>query len=312
MRKWKGDVLFLLVVGALVVGWITLYPDPVDSPLSSLDTPADLHVEELDSYASPEGLKLAYRLYEPEGKVTHVLVLLHDTLLHGGWYETLARGLAERGIAVYLPDRRGWGHSDGNRREVSEDRDVLTEDITAMLAAAQARYPQRKVFLGGHGRGAGLVMRYVASSRPVPGVILISPFISEDQPNLRPEGWQQFVTVHPGEAFLARAGLAYWPVWRYNWPQSMAKADPLLERKSSTSWQKETVPDDLAAAYDALNAPLLLVQGKDDPLFDADKTGQVLASFDTLDRQLETVPNADYLSVINVAAEPIANWLAAK
>ena len=181
-----------------------------------------------------------------------------------------------------------------------------------MLAAAQARYPQRKVFLGGHGRGAGLVMRYVASSRPVPGVILIAPYISEDQPNLRPEGWQQLVTAHPGEAFLARAGLVYWPVWRYNWPQPMVEADPLLVQKSSISWQQETVPDDPDAAYDALSAPLLLVQGEDDPLFAGDKTIQLLDMFGTPERQLETVPDADYLAVINAAAEPIANWLAAR
>jgi len=155
-------------------------------------------------------------------------------------------------------------------------------------------------------------MRYVASSRPVPGVILIAPYISEDQPNLRPEGWQQLVTAHPGEAFLASAGLVYWPVWRYNWPQPMVEADPLLEQKSSISWQQETVPDDPAAAYNALSAPLLLLQGQDDPLFDADKTAQVLAFFSTLDRQLEMVPDADYLSIINVAAEPIANWLATR
>ena len=181
-----------------------------------------------------------------------------------------------------------------------------------MLAAAQARYPQRKVYLGGHGRGAGLVMRYVASSRPVPGVILISPYISEDQPNLRPDGWQQLVTAHPGEAFLARAGLIYWPVWRYNWPRPMVEADPLLERKSSISWQQETVPDDPTLAYGALDAPLLLIQGEDDPLFHVDKTVQVLALFDAPDRQLETVPDVDYLSVLNAAAEPIANWLAAR
>ena len=312
MRKWKGDVVFLLVVGALVAGWITLYPDPVDSPLSPLETPTDLHVEQLGSYASPEGLKLSYRLYEPEREAKHVLVLLHDTLLHGAWYETLARNLAKRGIAVYLPDRRGWGHSAGSRREVSENREVLTDDITAMLAAAQARYPQRKVYLGGHGRGAGLVMRYVASARPVPGVILISPYISEDQPNLRPEGWQQFVSAHPGEAFLARAGLTHWPVWRYNWPQSMVDADPLIERRSSISWQQETVPDDPAAAYGALSAPLLLLQGEDDPLFDADRTTEVLDLFDAPDRQLETVPGADYLSILNLAADPVAEWLAAR
>ncbi len=155
-------------------------------------------------------------------------------------------------------------------------------------------------------------MQYVASQRPLPGVILIAPYISDDQPNLRPEGWQRLVSVHPGEAFLARAGLVDWPVWRYNWPRPMVETDPLIETRCSISWQQETVPDDPDAAYSALIAPLLYLQGKDDPLFDPDRTAEQMARFATPDRQLETLPGADYLSIIQVATGPIANWLAGR
>ena len=75
-----------------------------------------------------------------------------------------------------------------------------------MIAAAQARYPQKEVFLAGHGRGAGLVLRYAAADRPLSGAILISPYITNDQPNLDPDGWRAFASAHPGEAFLARSG----------------------------------------------------------------------------------------------------------
>jgi acylglycerol lipase len=309
MKKWKGDITFLLVVGALIAGWMYLYPKPGDSPLSPLEPPADLQAVDLPSYASPEGLKLSYRSYEPAGETECVLVLLHDTLLHGGWYANLGRDLAAQGIAVYLPDRRGWGRSAGDRREVAEDRDVLTDDITAMIAVAQARYPQKEVFLGGHGRGAGLVLRYVASRRPLPGVILISPYISDDQLDLRPEGWQAFASAHPGEAFLARAGLVHWPVWHYNWPISMVQADPWVESRCSISCQQETVPDDPAAAYSALTVPLLYLQGQEDPLLDAERAAEQVARFATHDVKVEALPDTDYLTVLEVAAAPIANWL---
>ena len=122
MQKWKGDVIFLLVVGALIAGWIYLYPKPRASVLAPLEPPAEvqalapLSAEESPvaiqaSYASPEGLKLAYRLFEPAEDAACVLVLLHDTLLHGGWYANLGRDLAAQGIAVYLPDRRGGENS---------------------------------------------------------------------------------------------------------------------------------------------------------------------------------------------------------
>lgn len=342
MQKWKGDVIFLLVVGALIAGWMYLYPKPGASLLTPLDPPTELQAArtqptsawapgdtgdelvptdaqptsawapDLPSYASPEGLKLSYRLFEPAGDPNCVLVLLHDTLLHGGWYTNLGRDLAAQGVAVYLPDRRGWGLSAGDRQEVARDRDVLTHDITAMIVTAQARYPQKKVFLGGHGRGAGLVLRYVAAGRPLPGVILISPYITDDQPNLRPEGWQAFARAHPGEAFLARSGLAHWPVWRYNWPGAMIEADPLIESRCSISCQQETMPDDPAAAYGALTVPLLYMQGEADPLLDVDQTAAEIARFATKDITVETCPNTDYLTVLEVAAAPIANWLESK
>jgi alpha-beta hydrolase superfamily lysophospholipase len=309
MKKWKGDLVFLVVIGLLVGGWLYLYPHQSGGPLSPLDPPDGLADEGLDSYASYEGLKLAYRLYEPTGDARHVLVFLHDTLLHSGWYVDLARDLASEGIAVYLPDRRGRGHSDGDPRAVSEDRSVLLEDITAMIAVAQDRYPQAEIYLGGHGRGAGLVASYAALQRPIAGVILVSPYITDEQPNLRPEGWQALIRAHPGEAFLARSGLVNWRVWHYSWPQSMLEADPMIETSLSIADMLETVPADPAATYQALRAPLLCVQGQDDPLFYVAKTSALVSLFAAPDRQLETVPGAGYLTVIGVAANPIAHWL---
>ena len=183
MTKWKGDILFIVLVGALVAGWISLYPRPGESLLVPLDAPAGLATKTLPTYASADGIALAYRRYEPQNTPSHVVVILHDTLLHSGWYENLGQDLAQRGVAVYLPDRRGWGHSAGDRRKVAEDRSVLLDDITAMVAVAQARSPQTEVYLAGHGRAAGLVLQYAASQRPLPGAILLSPYLSDEQPN---------------------------------------------------------------------------------------------------------------------------------
>ena len=312
MGKWKGDLVFLLVIAALVGGWLYLYPRASESPLSPLEPPEDLQTTNLLTYASQDGLALAYRLYEPPGEVRHVLVFLHDTLLHSGWYTTFARALAKEGIAVYLPDRRGWGYSEGDRQEVTKDKTVLERDIMAMVFAAQARYPQKHIFVGTHGRGAGLIMRYVTARLPTAGVILIAPYISDDQPNLRVQGWNEMVSAHPGEAFLAQSGLTEWAIWHYGWPTSMMEADPMIESTYSIRMMEETVPDDVDGAYRALTAPLLCVQGAADPLFKADRTAELMARFGTTDRQLETMPDAGYLTILDSAADPIARWLAGR
>jgi alpha-beta hydrolase superfamily lysophospholipase len=355
LKKWKGDILFVTLIGALIAGWISLYPNPGESPLAPLEPPAGLEAKTVPTYASADGTKLAYRRYEPQGPPSHVVVLLHDTLLHGGWYERLGQDLAQRGVAVYLPDRRGWGHSDGDRRKVAEDKTVLLQDITAIIAVAQTRTPHAEIYLAGHGRAAGLVLQYAATQRPLSGAILLSPYLSQEQPNLRQEAWQQFASAHPGEAFLARAGLSYWPVWRYNWPQAMTEADPLLETRCALACQRETLidadarggadtdmlqlatqasplpasaagasstdvdpadadaaeiaPIDLGALYGPLRIPLLYLEAQDGPLFDPAKTHQVLDTLDAAEQRLETYPGVDHLTLIEVAADPIFDWL---
>ena len=311
MNKWKGDVAFLLVVGIVIGVWVSLYPHPGDSLLSPITPPPELNILPL-TYASFSGEELAYRLYEPAGETRYVLIFLHDTLLHSGWYAELGRELAAKGVAVFLPDRRGWGHSSGDHRSTVQHRDLLLDDITAMMTVAQVRYPQRQVFLGGHGRGAGLAVRYVASQKPVSGLVLISPYLAEQQPNLDLEGWQTLVRAHPGEAFLARTGLYDWPVWHYNWPQSMVDADPLLETRYALSWGKKTMLQDPSASCAAISVPLLCVQGQSDPLFDADKTQEWMDTWAISDQKLETLIGVDYLGVLGEAAHPIAFWLAGR
>jgi alpha-beta hydrolase superfamily lysophospholipase len=309
MKKWRGDIAFLIIVGTLVGGWLYLYPQSAEGPLSRLPTPDDLARGRVSSYASFEGLKLAYRLYEPSTDVEHVLVFLHDTLLHGGWYADLAQDLVAEGVAVYLPDRRGRGLSAGDPRQVAADRSVLVEDITAMIEVAQSRHPQADIFVGGHGRGAGLALGYAVSGRPLSGLVLVAPLISDGQPNLRLEGQRSLLTAHPVEAFLARSGLYHWHVWHVNWPRSMVGADPAIGTELSISDMRETVPEDPAAAYAALSVPLLCIQGKEDPLLDAGRTPDLVALFGSANRQLEVLPNVGYLTVVEAAANPIAHWL---
>lgn len=309
MKKWQGDVIFIATIAVLIGGWFYLYPRPGASDLSTLDAPIDLDIKPR-TYASPDGTALAYRLYEPLGEAQAVLVLLHDTLLHSAWYAELGYNLAERGIVVYSPDRRGWGHSGGDRQRGHDAADVLAQDVMALVAAAHARYPQQRIYIGAHGRGAGIALSYTAARQPVDGVVLIAPIISPDQPNLDPGGWNRWVVAHPIEAWLAQAGLDTWRVWHYNWPKTMIDADPLLETSCSIVCERETVPADVDAAYQSVTAPLLYIQGEQDFLFNQDKIADLMAHFASPRKQALVVSGTDYLSVLTLAADPIADWIA--
>ncbi len=306
-HKWQGDLVFIIAVVFLIGGWFYLYPRSGSSELTTLDAPLDLDIEPR-TYAAPDGTALAYRLYVPSGQTQAVLVLLHDTLLHSAWYAELGYGLAAHGIAVLAPDRRGWGHSGGERQQ-NQDTTVLMEDIAALINVAQARYPLAPLYLGAHGRGAGLALSYIATRRPIAGVVLIAPIISDKQPNLSPSGWARLVKAHPIEAWLARAGLKQWAVWHYRWPKAMVEADPLLETTCSIACEQETYPVDLQTACQALNMPLLYVQGEQDFLFDQAKLADWMAQFATPNKQILLISDADYLGVLITAADPIADWI---
>ena len=92
----------------------------------------------------------------------------------------------------------------------------------------------------------------------------------------------------------------------------MVEADPLIETDYSISWMDETVPDDVAAVYSSVAVPLLLIEGEGDPLFDPGKAPDLLALLASTDPQLEIIPESDALSLIDTAAGPISNWLAAR
>lgn len=308
MKKWRGDLAFVVLVAALIGAWFYLYPRQTEGPLAPLDPPPELD-DELPSYAGYDGRKLRYGLFEPQGEVEDVMILLHDTLLHGGWYADLGRALAGEGVAVYLPDRRGRGQSEGEPAAMTGAQEVLIDDITALVAVAQARYPQTDIYLGGHGRGAGLAASYAATGRPLSGLILIAPYLSAEQGTLRGAGWNALLRAHPVQALLARAGLVHWRVWHVNWPRSMLDADPMLAHPFSVADLQETEVHDLGACCGGVTTPLLVVQGASDPLFLADAMPGLVLRFASEDRRLETVPDAGFLTVIPAAANPIAHWL---
>ena len=75
-------------------------------------------------------------------------------------YHHLGEGLsAEFPIAVYTPDIRGHGYSDGDRGD-TPTVDQVWEDVNTMVKQARTKYPKLPLFIGGHSGGAGLALNY--------------------------------------------------------------------------------------------------------------------------------------------------------
>ncbi len=92
-----------------------------------------------------------------------------------GWYGRLARALAERGVAVYTPDRRGAGLSEGTRAHMTSWR-VVVDDLHHVAEEAARRHPGRPLHFLGISLGA-VFCAAAALERPAAyrSVIAFSP-----------------------------------------------------------------------------------------------------------------------------------------
>lgn len=107
-----------------------------------------------------------------------VAVLCHPHPLYGGSMDddvlsSVARVLAERGIAALLFNFRGVGASDGSHDGGAGEVD----DLRAVLAWLAESHPDRARLVGGYSFGAGVVSRLLAdpATRDIERALLVAP-----------------------------------------------------------------------------------------------------------------------------------------
>ncbi len=100
---------------------------------------------EIRSWTSPDGLRLAYRVYEPEnggeggdageGEARLPVICLPGLTRNARDFEDLALHLAAGGRRVFCPDLRGRGESDYARDAMSYQPPVYVEDLAGLFEA---------------------------------------------------------------------------------------------------------------------------------------------------------------------------------
>jgi acylglycerol lipase len=132
------------------------------------------------------GLKIFMRSWRPEGQVRGVVVIVHGFNSHSGEYGWVAEQLVASRLAVYAPDLRGRGESDGERFFVNSFSEWVG-DVAMVVTLAKSREPAAPVFLLGHSAGgvvsclyalehqtelAGLICESFAHEVPAPDFAL--------------------------------------------------------------------------------------------------------------------------------------------
>ncbi len=129
------------------------------------------------AWKSADGLDIFARLWEPGMKPRAVLCLVHGIGEHSGRYEHVAAALSHAGYATLAFDQRGHGQSGGPRGH-TPSYEALMQDIDALLAQAEKRYPGLPRFLYGHSLGGNEVLNYALRRKPdLAGVIASGPWL---------------------------------------------------------------------------------------------------------------------------------------
>ena len=114
------------------------------------------------------------RLWQPPSPRGGVLYL-HGIQSHGQWFETSARRLAEAGMTVLLPDRRGSGRNEADRGHASSAR-LLFRDAADCMDELHVRTGLDRFHVVGVSWGGKLalaLMRHLASR--IASLTLVAP-----------------------------------------------------------------------------------------------------------------------------------------
>ncbi len=132
------------------------------------------------NYVGYDGTQMFLSVYRPDNDDPRaLLIVLHGLGSHAGDFREIGRYFAERGLAVFIPDVRGFGHYSGLKGHVMSF-DEFVEDIQNLIMQTKDRYLNKLTFLFGSSLGGLNAVRYVTKyPRDIDGLILHCPAVSQ-------------------------------------------------------------------------------------------------------------------------------------
>lgn len=128
---------------------------------------------------SPDQLDLFGQWWQPESQPKAVVLLLHGTLAHSGFYSPMAHYFTEHGYAVFGLDLRGWGQSQGyGRNGAIGNYDEYLLDLLAAYEEVKHQYPDSPIYLQGESMGGAIaLLSQIEGTVTVDGLILNAPAV---------------------------------------------------------------------------------------------------------------------------------------
>jgi alpha-beta hydrolase superfamily lysophospholipase len=254
---------------------------------------ADTRAATDQSVQAVDGTRLHVLRWLPHaGTPRAVIVYLHGIATHGTWFAETAQLLIDNGIAVYAPDRRGSGRSEGPRGHVDGLAQALS-DVDRVLDHVVGEQPGRPVFLAGSSWASKLAVAYaVEHPERLTGLLLLA------------SGMVPKVTLPLRQRLVVLAAQKVRPQLRLPIPltpemytrsrphQELIRTDPLRIHEATARFYWETNRLDWRRNTMAkrLRVPTLLLMGGADVMMDVAGTRRWFAQIGTPDRKIVIYP----------------------
>lgn len=309
MYKLNLIIIAILILSLTIIKGYTEEVKEEAFSFTELQNAVEVIIPELQFLTASDGVKLAFHEYIPQ-QIDAVLIFYHGGGAYSeAGYQHIGSGLSRNhSILVVTPDLRGHGYSEGNRGDAPSVNQVY-EDVSSFITLLQQRYPDKKLFLGGHSSGAGLVLNYSSWKRreEVSGYLFLSPQLGFRSNTQKQEN--TFVTVLE-ELFVSNSmsgtdgnAMAVF----FNYPEEVLQ---LTKNIGSITVNMANVitPQAPAKQIKKLDKPSAVWIGSEDEIFQAEK---VIAIFAKQNPGVypEIIDGEKHLSILVNAANYLGNWL---
>ncbi len=318
----KRFLLFSLMVGVSACASSEQSIFTIDDRERPIYTRLISEPDSVSYFTSFDLTRLAYREILPSDFRT-ILVFIHGTAAQSKLYLPLADTLRRYGIATGLLDLRGHGLSEGTRGD-AKNTTALARDIKLFLDTLRAKYPHKKIILGGHSLGAGACLKYLSFFydrkplyRPPDALVLMSGgFFPSPNRTPSPRARQgAFARVNPLQSLLLIPDLlldlhpkAFEILLPNDSLVQQAVAKNLLTTRYALTFFLAAFPIDVMEAYRQVKFPTLLVIGNDDELLRVSDANYTLSRLPTKEKSL-IVSDANHINVVWRSAPAIATWI---
>jgi acylglycerol lipase len=240
--------------------------------------------------AAKDGTELFVQSWRPTEPARGVVVVVHGLMDHGSRYADFAASLVAGGFAVYAPDLRGHGHSEGIRVYVDSFEEYL-DDLDLFVKLVQAKEPGKPVFVFGHSMGGAIATLYTIRKSPkLAGLVLSAAALRADVSGFKVFGTGLVAGLSP------KAGVFQLDVHDFSRDPIVVNtglADPLVYQGAAparTTKELLGAIDDIGKQMEAVTVPLLILHGTADRVTPPGGSEELYARAKSADKKIDLYP----------------------